>query len=145
MISLIFICLAAVCNSIMDAIVHHDAFSKYKQWWRQDGWRLKYNWEWTNISGKYEFSKFERKKCLWGLINKPVQICDAWHFFKLCMLFFFLMSDISLLTGYKEHIEWMQFNPTGNIWWDIAIYKAIWGIAWIQPFNLFYNKIWKKK
>ena len=123
-LSLLFLALASICNAIMDKTSHHfekSIFSKAKNrkwWYTPDSWKNKY------IDGD---STKGRIKWFWK-INKPVQLTDAWHFFKMLMIFFIVFSIIS----YKE-----IFNPI----LDIIIYGSIWNLTFI----LFYKKIFKLK
>lgn len=124
-IDLILVVFAAVCDSITDSISHYDTFKKWGKWWSFSGWELKY----VDYHGDIkEGIEPRRKKWLWGLINKPVQVCDAWHFFKMLMLLLLLAVPFV----YSEKIIWYI---------DYATY----GLCWNMVFSLFYNVIWKKK
>ncbi len=123
MISLIFIALAAFCSSIMDAIAHHAAFDYTKSnWWHQDGWTLKY------------VDYYNRKSL--GLPNirnkKPIQITDAWHFFKTLMLLFWVGAVVAAF----------YTQPLLN---SILLELSLVYPAWNGTFVLFYKYIWKKK
>jgi hypothetical protein len=87
MISFLFVICGAVCNAVMDVTSHHfheSIFSKIKnkkvnRWFRSyDSWKLKYEWYDDQIVGRKT----------WKGIRIPVQITDAWHFFKMLMIVF---------------------------------------------------------
>ena len=134
--SVFFLFLASVCNSIVDTVDHHQSisvFSKLKNpmWWNSDqGWRNKY------IDRD---PKNGRVKWYFGL-NKPVQLTDSWHFFKMWMIIF-ICTSISLLILNPVLIVrltdgWLNcvFNFVGQL--------GIMGIVWNKTFTLFYHKIW---
>lgn len=152
MITLLLIALAAICNAVMDTIKHHWKESIFAKWWTKGylgdfwhsrGWMNKYveypnyisggivelshNVSSTNPGASYEFI---RKKWLWGLINKPVQFCDAWHLFKSIMLL--LLSSAIFL----NYMEWEPF-PINNPY----LFAALMYPAWNCTFLLFYKKI----
>lgn len=121
MISLIFLSLSAICNAIMDTVsFHYEKSIFYKlsnhKWWNPKiSWNNKYNQDST------------RKKWLWGLINKPVQVTDAFHFFKMLMIMFIVIAIVT----YKGM----------NLWY----YLPLSYIAWNGTFVLFYKYLLKKK
>ena len=90
------------------------------------------NESWTN---KYVDRDPKKGRIKWHFLgitfNKPVQISDAWHFFKFLMIVFAAIAIIL-------HVP-MLF--TNNIYIDFFIELIIFGLAWNLPFNLFYNKI----
>ena len=120
-IAAIFMALASICNSVMDTLDHHQStsiFSKFKNplWWNSDqGWRNKY------IDRD---PKKGRVKWFWK-INKPVQITDAWHFFKMLMIVF--------MCGAAS----ISFTKPG--YW--IIYFIAFGLIWNNTFSLFYKRI----
>jgi len=120
-ISLIFLSLSAICNAIMDTVsFHYEKSIFYKlsnhKWWNPKiSWNNKYNQDST------------RKKWLWGLINKPVQVTDAFHFFKMLMIMFIVIAIVT----YKGM----------NLWY----YLPLSYIAWNGTFVLFYKYLLKKK
>jgi len=124
-ISLVLLILAAICNSLMDKPLHHwekSIFSnikKNKQWWySKDSWKNKY------VNGDSSQGRVK----WFGLINKPVQLTDSWHFFKMLMIVFICMA-ISLNSNI---IHW-------SLDWIIL------GVSWNTFFSLMYNYILKKK
>lgn len=123
-ISIIFFVLAAICNSIMDKTDHHfnksifKTFKNRKWWYTPNSWKNKY------VDGD---STKGRVKILFN-INKPVQITDAWHFFKTLMIIFICISIVT-------------YQPIYNKFIDIIIYGTIWN----TNFSLMYNRILKKK
>lgn len=117
MTSLIFLALSGLCNAIMDTITYHYdrsifyELSGYKWWNPKISWNNKYNKDGT------------RKKWLWGLIKKPVQVTDAWHLFKMLMLIFIVVSIVT----YKGMELW-YFLPLSYITWNgtfVLFYRYI--------------------
>lgn len=128
-LSLTFIILAAICNAVMDTSVHHYSTSVFKKlnpkfWNGEISWKNKY------IDG--DPSK-GRVKWFFGLA-KPVQLTDAFHFFKMFMIIFICLSIItfdkcSTLVGCEYH------------WYSFLMVLGIYGFMWNAWFSLFYNKI----
>ena len=123
-LNILFIALASICNSVMDTLDHHQSdsiFSKFKNplWWNfNQGWRNKY------IDRD---PKKGRVKLFWK-INKPVQITDAWHFFKMLMIIF-ICSAASLSYDKPSYL----------------ICLIVLGLVWNNVFSLFYKRILIKK
>ena len=137
MISFIFIILAAICNAFMDTSVHHyysSIFTKLNPlWWNGEiSWKNKYNNVLTGDGG--------RKKCkiLFFNVNKPVQITDAFHFFKTLMIIFICLSVVT----YNKYCMFIGCHLT---WYNFLIMLSIYGVLWNVSFSLFYNKILRKK
>ena len=130
MISLIFIILASVCNAFMDTSVHHystSIFSKLNPLW----WNGEISWKNKYIDGD---STKGRVKWFFG-INKPIQITDAFHFFKMLMIIF-ICSSIATFDR-----QWV-FNE--YTFWSCLLAITIYGTLWNLTFSLFYNKILKR-
>lgn len=127
--SFIFWSLASICNSIMDTSNHHYSVSIFKKWnplwWNGEiSWKNKY----VNGDSSLGFKKlFPNTKGFLSKINYPVQLTDAWHFFKTLMIIFLTLSVIS-------------FDSSCNIFLFI-----IYGFIWNFWFNLFYNHILPSK
>ena len=129
--SLIFWILAAICNSVMDKTNHHYSKSIFVKlnpmWWNGEiSWKNKY----VNGDSTLGFRKlFPNSKGVLGKINYPVQLTDAWHFFKTLMIIFLVLSVImfnsSSLTSFKNYL------------FVFVMYGVIWNII----FSLFYDKI----
>lgn len=126
-----FLCLsaAALCNAIMDKPSHHFYHSIFKtfkprKWWdAKNGWRNKY------VDG--DSRKGRVKWNILGIkINKPVQVCDFWHFFKMLMVFFIVGA---IMTFPSESVDWE--------WWKWYLAFAGYGVAWNGTFTLFYTYI----
>ncbi len=128
-LSLILIALAAMCNAVMDTSVHHYHSSILKNlnpyfWDGEISWRNKYNNGDPNQG---------RVKWFLGLA-KPVQITDAFHFFKMLMIIFITLSILTfnkceVLVGCEYH------------WYSFLGLLGIYGVLWNTTFSLFYNKI----
>lgn len=125
-LSFVFIGLAAVCNSLMDKPMHHwdkSIFSKIKKnkewWYSPDSWKNKYV-DRDSTKG--------RVKWLWGLINKPVQLTDSWHFFKMWMIIFICLAISMQSNVIHPAVDWIFY-----------------GLLWNGSFSLLYNVILKKR
>jgi hypothetical protein len=131
-LGIILIILAAICNAVMDKVLYHyfkSIFIKLdnQQWWDvHSSWQNKYHID--EETGFPDYTK--RKKWLWGLMNYPVQLTDAWHFFKMLMLLFI----ISAAVVYKP---FSIFNNGLDIWINILVL----GIIYNSTFSLFFKKI----
>ena len=132
-LSLLFIVLASICNSIMDTSVHHYSTSIFKKlnplWWDgETSWRNKY------IDGD---STKGGVKWYFGL-DKPVQLTDAFHFFKMWMIIFISLSivlfDNSVLL-INNNFSFLLFS----------LFFITYGVLWNSFFSLFYNRILRKK
>ncbi len=127
--SLIFWVLASICNSIMDKTNHHYSKSIFVKlnpmWWNGEiSWKNKY------IDGDSTLGLrklFPKSNGLLGKINYPVQLSDAWHFFKTLMIIFLVLSvitfDSSSLTSFTDYL----------------IIFISYGVIWNIIFSLFYN------
>lgn len=120
MISILFIFLASLCNSIMDKTSHHFHKSIFKNlnpvWWNAEiSWKNKYI---------LLDPKNGRRKLLF--FNYPVQLTDAWHFFKTLMIIFICLAIIF----YQSIFNW---------YFDLLIF----GTCWNLTFSLFYSYLFK--
>jgi hypothetical protein len=94
MLSIVFFIFAAICNAIMDV----SSFHYSKSIFRSNKANFRYWWDgeisWLNKYIDRDFLEGRIKWNIFGIkINKPVQITDAFHFFKMFMtswLFVFL-------------------------------------------------------
>jgi hypothetical protein len=71
---------------------------------------------------------FPKSNGLLGKINYPVQLSDAWHFFKTLMIIFLVLSvitfDSSSLTSFTDYL----------------IIFISYGVIWNIIFSLFYDE-----
>jgi hypothetical protein len=113
----------------MDTSVHHYSTSKFKKlnpyfWDGEISWRNKY------VNGDPSQGRVK-----WFLgINKPVQITDAFHLFKMFMIIFICLSIITfdkcaVLVG-------CEFSLI-----SFLMALGVYGVIWNTTFSLFYNKI----
>jgi hypothetical protein len=111
----------------MDTADHHystSILSKFKNkiWWNADqGWKNKYI-DRDPAKG--------RRKLIWN-INYPVQLTDAWHFFKMLMIIF---TAAAILT-FPHQLTCLL----GYVIWFILL-----GILWNSIFSLMYDAVLKK-
>ncbi len=127
-LSFIFLALASICNAIMDTSNHHFEGSIFKDlnmlWW--DGaisWKNKYV-DGDPVKG--------RVKWYFG-INKPVQLTDAFHFFKMWMIIFICSAIVSVL-----------YVDIELVWYSFFLFLLGYGTTWNVVFSGFYDKILKK-
>ena len=131
-VSFILLALSSICNSVMDTITHHYDTSIFKDiknraWWDPNkSWRNKYLF----LNPQYGRVKW---KVLGFLINKPVQITDAFHFFKMWMIILFCGSIVCAL-----------YACITLVWWHFPLFLLGYGTTWNMVFSLFYDKILKK-
>lgn len=127
-LTVILIILAAICNSVMDIVSSHKflisifnskSFNK-NFWYVELSWRNKY----VGLSPQNG-----RRKLFWN-INYPVQITDAFHIFKMIMIFAFIGAIATC--------------PTENIKESAAVFIGG-GILYNLTFSLFYKRILIKK
>jgi hypothetical protein len=117
----------------MDTSNHHYSVSIFRNynpmWWNGEiSWKNKY----IDGNSNLGFRKlFPNKKGFMGSINYPVQLTDAWHFFKTLMIVFLVLSIITF-------DKTIMVNPYGYI----TVF-VVYGIIWNIFFNIFYNKILK--
>lgn len=133
--NLLFLACAAICNAIMDKSVHHYSTSIFSElnpfWW--DGaisWRNKYN-DRNSRNGRVKWKIF-------GIsFNKPVQITDAFHFFKTLMIIFICLSIIT----FDKCVALVGCDYTVI---SFLIMLFIYGTVWNLTFSLFYNFLLKR-
>jgi len=119
--------MASICNAVMDKTNHHfnrSIFNKLNpKWWNGEiSWRNKY------VGGDV---KDGRVKWVLGL-NKPVQLTDAFHFFKMLMIVFMVLAIVTF-----PSVEYFSLN----MFYLICGY----GLAWNLTFSFFYHKIFTKR
>ena len=124
MISLLFLLLAAICNSIMDNLKDHWYISKFNslpiQFWNPE------------ISWKLSFVRYTKYHL------------DAWHLFKSLMIIFIILS-ITLNMFYGNILIILLSTYIKSKFLSILIVIGIYGISWNLIFNLFYNHLLIKK
>lgn len=130
-LSFLFLALAAFCNAVMDTSVHHYSTSKLKKlnpffWDGEKSWRNKY------INGD---PKLGRVKWCFGL-NKPVQLTDAFHMFKMLMI-------INICASIVTFDKYSSVLGESYNFITFASLMFIYGVIWNTTFSLFYNKILK--
>ena len=132
MISLLFFILASVANAIMDTCSHHYSTSVFKKlnpmfWNNEISWRSKYI---DNDPTK------GKRKIFNGLLNFPVQLTDAFHFFKSLMIIFICFSIATFD---------LNFLYIFDYWICVLIVVTVYGTLWNITFSLFYNRILRRK
>ncbi len=121
--SLLFFCLAAFCNAVMDTCVHHYSTSIFSKWDRM-------YWD-AGISWRNKYNNFdeEQGRVKWLWFNKPSFLTDAWHLFKSLMIVFIVLSIVT-------------YSPLtfGNTLINGFVDLVIWGISWNIMFSFFYKR-----
>lgn len=130
----ILIFVAAACNAVMDKLDHHFSASifdliknkKIRLWFNSNqGWR-----------NKYVDRNPKKGRVKWNIlgikINKPVQLTDAWHFFKMLMIFAICgMAAVYPVIIYMGIINWvilgLIWNITFRLFYSFFLTKAFWG------------------
>lgn len=142
-ISVLSFILASLSNSIMDTVDHHFHISvfnrlkkgEWRKWWNGDkGWLNKYVDYYGDIKRGVKPRRV-KMKLLWFEITKPVQICDAWHFFKMLMIVF-QANSVSLPLSYFIKVE---HGLNFGLAWLVLMFAF--GVFWNETFNLFYDKV----
>jgi hypothetical protein len=120
--SILFITLAAICNAVMDKSMFHfhkSIFPKVVWWDGVNSWRNKY---------RMGNDRYGRRKILNTNINYPVQLTDAFHFFKMLSIVFICLSIVTYSTVFNTLL-------------DVILYGTIWNVT----FSLFFDRILVKK
>lgn len=125
--SLIFFILAGISNSIMDTSRDHYPVSILPkgEWW----------------DGRVSFlNKYIDRDQTKGRTKVPVQLTDAFHFFKLIMLIFLVLSVITY-----SPTTWTLLDELLGTFWSSVVVFSIYGLGWIIGFVGMYDKILLKK
>lgn len=142
-VNIILMFIAALCNAIMDKVDHHFSKSIFNRI-KSPKWRLWFNENdgWKNKYVDRDPNKGRVKWKIFGIeFNKPVQLTDAWHFFKMLMIFAISMIpsyNLCEMEVFLVNID--QFNYVLNL----LLYWTIFGTTWnITFYRIFYNGILK--
>lgn len=111
MISVIFIFLAAVCNSFMDAVDNEVKFNQsiFKKW-SKARWCKEYSWQFTRKIFGYHI--------------------DPWHLSKSLMIIFF---GVAVITSHLNIKNWEWFTIY------LVIYGAIWNLTFKLFYNVIFG------
>jgi hypothetical protein len=130
LLSFIFFGLAAICNAVMDTSNHHYSKSIFSDFKNEMWWNGEISWKNKYIDGDHTKG---RVKWLFGL-NKPVQLTDAFHFFKMWMIIFLAISPICAFYSCLELNGWVS-----------ALLIGAYGVTWNMLFSAFYDNVFIKK
>jgi|SRR3989304_9718829 len=128
-LSPLFFVLAAICNALMDTLQFHWYKFRFKNSVNAQFWNPEISWKNKYIDGKQ--SRGLKYK---GWLGWMSNFSDAWHLFKMIMIFF--LSFSVLLFPYSFKICFFENNLI-----NLGLWLVIFGVCWNFPFNLFYNKI----
>jgi len=142
-IDFILIFIAAAFNAVMDTVDHHFGESifdnikdKKKRLWfnSNQGWR-----------NKYVDRDVKKGRIKWSILgfkfNKPVQLTDSWHFFKMLMIFTVcLIPALNIVS--MGSIQYFNIAPIYNMFIHWSILGIIWNLSF---FRIFYNYLLLKK
>lgn len=137
----LLIIIAAACNALIDTVDHHFSTSIF-DYIKKPKWRLWFNSDqgWKN---KYIDRDPKRGLVQWSIFgykfNKPVQLSDSWHFFKMFMIF--IICLIPAMHVLPSTIYYFNIAPIFNI----LIHWAVLGTLWNVSFSSFYNRFFMKK
>lgn len=152
-ISMLLVTLAAACNSIMDTVDHHQNKSIFS-WWNFTmlGWKPFVNQKWWNIKdgwkNKYVDYDFDAsmnlplRRIKWHIFgitfNKPVQITDSWHFFKMWMIIFMCAAIVIF-----PYTAYYICAGHGILWLILAstIWLTVFGVIWNTTFSWTYHTL----
>jgi len=132
LIPLFFYCLSGICDAVIDTLQFHyskSIFTDYnEQWWNPAI-------SWTNKYVDHDVNKGLKKITILGFItiDYPVQLTDAFHFFKMWREVFNTAAITSALC--------VGTNFTSLKWYIVLIFFCLVGEARNKVFNLFFNKI----
>lgn len=140
-VALLFWIIASILDSVMDTIKDHWDVSIFKdnpkfdkQWWNPKiSWVNKYANVYTTQKKQITILGFN--------FTKPVQFTDAWHNLKMWKIISLAFVPVSMITGVLLFLG-VNVIPIIGI---IIASLLILGLAWNYPFNIFYNKILRKK
>jgi hypothetical protein len=119
----------------MDKVLYHHDKSVFKDY-KTGFWSDTYFVSWKN---KYVDGDPQKGRVKWfWKINKPVQLTDAFHFFKMLMIIFICLSIITFdrctsIIGCEYNILTFLFT--------LGVYGFLWNIY----FSLFFDRILKSK
>lgn len=135
MISYICFVLASICNAVMDVSLFHYHKSIFKRFNNRLWWDGTISWQ-----NKYIDGDFKKGRVKWSFLsikfNKPVQLTDAFHFFKMLMIIFL---SLSVITFDKS---WL-FKDLNILFYMINC--LIYGTLWNVSFSLFYGDLLKER
>jgi len=122
MLSLFFVILAGICNSIMDTVqfrYHSIRFKKLNERW----WDPKISWH-----NKWKNGDPEQGEKYFGSSTFLILFTDAWHFVQSLMILCFSLAIV-------------LYSPMTIVWIDAIIYYIVFGLI----FELFWSYIWRTK
>ena len=128
-ISFLFIILASICNAVMDTSNHHYSTSKLSKF-NPNFWNGEVSWKNKYINGDQLNG---RVKWFFG-INKPVQLTDCFHLFKMLMVIFICLSAITF-------DKCLMITNCVYSFMSFSLLLLVYGTLWNLSFSLFYNKI----
>ena len=128
LIPLFFYMLSGICDSVMDTCMHHFSTSIFKNK-DESFWNTSISWK-SKYLNKNPLEGLEKWKILGVSLNKPVQLTDSFHLFKMLREIY----NVAAITT----ACWVGFDY--NIFWLIG-YFMILGMVRNLFFNIFYEKI----
>lgn len=123
MISLLFLALAAICNSVMDTISFRYNISIFRNL-NVKFWNPLYSWE-----NKWKNGDPDQGERFFGSSTFLVFLTDAWHLFKSLSILF-----VALAIVYYNKI-------TNYTLLDVLIYHTLFG----SIFEVFFGHLWRIK
>lgn len=145
LVSLLLILLNGFYDSIIDTVHHHWGVSVFRdiknrrlfKFFHKDGWKNKY------VDGVRPLVR--KKFSIDGVrFNVPVQITDAFHFFKMLRITNYAIITFinSISTDHPDFVIWVQNEYGVHPFLSIFVVISVGFILRNKVFLLFYNKVW---
>lgn len=158
--------LAGKFSAMQDAVKHfpnqsifhkEELIGTTKKIWKYDT-KILYEY-WYNLNSKDHLSKYEdydntkpkRKFKIFKWNIHIIQICDAWHWYKMWTIAFYNLSDIlasfSTMFSFIYLYKSLSIDLVSIIWYIVlalVIYYWANGYIWNASFNSYYNKKLRK-
>lgn len=134
-ITFLLVYLAAVCLAVMDKVAHHYYKSVFKLLNNTYWWDKKVSWH-----NKYKDRDVAqgRKKLFWK-INYPVQLTDAWHFFKMWFIIFIMLAIVLGGTIIVPPIDFVIYGVFFNMVFTLH-YDYLFDLNFYHKLNEYKNK-----
>ena len=121
--------LDAVCDTIQHH--HNKSILPNNNWWNKTGWRNKYiDRNPANGRVQWDLKLFK--------MNKPVQLTDAWHFFKMWKI---IVGELATTISGSIAVIGYYSDNMWQIVLGILMMLSLTGILRNSTFTLFYHKI----
>ena len=152
LLSFLFVAFAGACSAAMDVVDFRFSISIFNQ---PNNLKKIFGhvWnEWFNQSESWKNKYVDRDPnkplVMWNFLGfkfNPVQLLDSWHFFKMLMVGFLIISIVLMAAAaFLAAIYFMPISLTAAILSPIAIF-IINAFMWNVSFNTFFDTLLIKK